>query len=123
VNKVRTYLKKGETISVSSKQAMDGILGLLGFEPDAMSVFELWDKETRGIVRGCEAVGLLGKRLVVRVPSSAHKQEIYYSKDRIVKNINQAMGRKAITDILFELSEDTGGVVRDKEVDRRWSRN
>lgn len=115
MSRIRPYLKTGETHTSSARQAMDGILGMLGFKADMYAVFEIWDRETRGLVKGCEAVAIHGDRLCVRVPSTVHRQELLYSKERILRRLNQAMGRVAISDIQFELEEKKGGVLRDKE--------
>ena len=103
--KFRTHLKTGENLQVPASQAVQGILRLLRFDPDLYAVFEIWDREAKVVVRGCEATGLQGSRLVVTVPSAAHRQELLYSKERILARVNQAMGRRAITDIQFEFSK------------------
>ncbi len=105
MNRIRPYLKSGESHAVSARQAMDGILRLLRFDPALYAVFEIWDLETQGLVRCCEAVAIQGSRLCVRVPSTVHRQEILYSKDRILNRVNQALGRKAVTDIFFEFEK------------------
>ena len=101
--KVRSHLKRGEQHELNAKEAVQALLKALKFDPALYSVFETWDKETRGLVRGCEAVALQGTRLCVKVPSTVHRQELSYVKDRIVERLNQALGRRAITDVYFEL--------------------
>ena len=125
MEKIRTYLKRGEERQVSAPQAMEGLLRLLRFDPALYAVFEIWDRETRGLIRNCEAAGIQGTRLVVKVPSAAHRQEILYIKDRLLNRVNQALGRRAITDILFELAGDVtrvnadkGGTIRVQEQNR-----
>jgi hypothetical protein len=125
VEKIRTYLKRGEEHQVSASSAMEGLLRLLRFDPALYAVFEIWDRETRGLIRNCEAAGIQGTRLVVKVPSVAHRQEIIYIKDRLLNRVNQALGRRAITDILFELGgdatrvkEEKGGSIRGEEQSR-----
>ncbi len=105
--KIRTHLKTGEKRQAAANDAVAGILKMLRFDPALYAVFEIWDKETRGIVRGCEAVAISGSRLVVAVPSAAHRQELLFSKDRILSRVNQAMGRRVITDIVFEFANGT----------------
>lgn len=95
---------KRKGVNVSAKQAVDALLGLLRFSPDLYSVFEIWDKETKGLVRDCEASALQGTRLYVKVPSVVHRQELLYSKEKLINRVNQALGRKAVTDIQFELA-------------------
>lgn len=116
MEKIRTFLRRGEEAQMPARQAVSGLLGLLGFSPDLYAVFEIWDREVRGVVRGCEAAGLQGSRLCVRVPSPAHRQELMYMKDRLIARVNQAMGRRALTDVQFELicSDEKKGVVRDE---------
>lgn len=102
-------------------KAMEGLLQLLRFDPALYAVFEIWDRETRGLVRGCEASGIQGTRLCVKVPSAAHRQEILYIKDRLLSRVNQALGRRMITDIQFELAgaeKETGGTIRVEEQTR-----
>lgn len=98
----KPYLKRGDKYSHSAKSAVDGILALLKFDPALQMAFDLWDKEARPYVRGCEAVGIQGNRLCVRVPSAAHRQEILFYKDKILRRINQALGRTTISDVQFE---------------------
>ncbi|MCG3205151.1 MAG: hypothetical protein KCHDKBKB_01869 [Elusimicrobia bacterium] len=101
----RTHLKTGESHQMPANQAVEGILRALRFDPQLYAVFEIWDKETKTLVRGCEATAIQGSRLVVTVPSAAHRQELMYSKERILSRVNQAMGRRVITDIQFEFSK------------------
>jgi hypothetical protein len=114
VEKIRTYLKRGEEHQIPAAQAMEGLLRLLRFDPALYAVFEIWDRETRGLIRGCEASGIQGTRLCVKVPSAAHRQEILYIKDRLLSRVNQALGRRMITDIQFELAGDATRVNVDK---------
>jgi hypothetical protein len=121
MERIRTHLRRGESMSLAADKAVAGLLGLLGFKPDLAAVFETWDKEAGALVRGCEATGIQGTRLTVRVPSTVHRQELLYCKERLINRLNQAMGRKVITDIQFELAPGaeqantpTGGSLRDK---------
>lgn len=121
MERIRTHLRKGENISLPADKAVAGLLGLLGFRPDVAAVFDVWDREAGSLVRGCEAAGIQGTRLMVRVPSTVHRQELLYCKERLINRLNQAMGRKVITDIQFELAPGaentntaTGGSLRDK---------
>lgn len=98
----KPYLKRGDRYSHTAKSAVDGILGLLQFDPELYAAFELWDREARPYVRGCEAVAIQGTKLCVRVPSAAHRQELLSYKDRLLKKINQGLGRRKITDVQFE---------------------
>ena len=82
------------------------------------AAFEVWDRESKSVVGGCEAVAIQGSRLVVRVPSVLHRQEILYSKDRLLARINQALGKKTITDIQFELSDNQQGDIREQSKGR-----
>ena len=108
MEKIRTYLKRGEEAQLHAGKAMESLLRLLRFDPALYAVFEIWDRETRGLIRGCEASGIQGTRLCVKVPSAAHRQEILYLKDRLLSRVNQALGRRVITDIQFELGGTTG---------------
>ncbi|MFN0117465.1 MAG: DUF721 domain-containing protein [Elusimicrobiota bacterium] len=100
-------MKPGEHKSFSAKESINHFLRALGFDPSLYAIFELWDRETRGTVKGCEAVAIRGRVLHVKVPSTVHRQEILYSKTRLIDRLNQAMGRKAIIDIQFELPGQT----------------
>jgi hypothetical protein len=106
--KARTYLKQGEKRTATAAQALQGLLAALRFSPDLFAVFEIWDRETRGLIKGCEAVAIQGSRICVRVPSVVHRQELLYSKQRILNRVTQALGRTAITDIFCELDADKG---------------
>lgn len=105
--KFRTHLKTGERQQMPATTAVNGILKMLRFDPALFAVFEIWDKETKSLVRGCEATAINGSRLVVTVPSTSHRQELIFSKERILARVNQAMGRRVITDIQFELKGGT----------------
>jgi len=101
--KIRTHLKRGEERELNAQEAVEGLLKAPKFDPSLYAVFQMWDEESRRLVRGCEAVALQGTRLCVKVPSTVHRQELQYAKDRIIDRLNQSLGRKAITDIYFEL--------------------
>ena len=88
--------------NITANEALNRLLKSLKFDPASMAVFETWDKESQSYVRQCEAVALQGTRLCVRVPTAAHRQDLYYAKNRLITRINQAMGKKAVTDIQFE---------------------
>ena len=107
--KIRPYLKREEKISAPAKQLMDGLLGLLHFDPAAFAAFELFDRETQGLIKDCKAVAIQGTTLFVRVPSAVHRHELMYSKKRILDRIQQSLGSKAITDIQFELEDKHKG--------------
>lgn len=106
---IRTHLKRGESQKAHARQMMNGFLGLVGFDPDMFAVFDVWDREVGSLVRGCEAVAIQGKKICVRVPSAVHRQELLYSKNRILSRVNQALGRTAITDVQFELDTEKRG--------------
>jgi len=99
----RGLKKKPE--NTSAKKALDSLLEKVGFDPSKYAIFEIWDRESQRVIQGCNAVALQGSKLCVSVPSVIHRQELLYSKDRVIKRINQAMGQKLITDIRFELKE------------------
>ena len=121
---IRTFLsKKDEAMSLTATSAVQGILRLLKFEPAMFAAFEVWDRESRSVVGGCEAVAIQGSRLVVRVPSVLHRQEILYSKERLLARINQALGKKTITDIQFELSDNQQGEIREQSKGRFGQRS
>lgn len=91
-------------LNISAKSAVDALLGALRFTPDLYSVFEIWDKESLKVVRGCEAAALQGTRLFIKVPSVVHRQELIYLKEKLINRVNQALGRKAVTEIQFEFA-------------------
>lgn len=99
----RPYLKKQEKHTAPSGQLMGALLTALKFDPTLYTVFDAWDKETKGLFKGCEAVAIQGSRLCVRVPSVMHRQEILYAKQRLLSKLNQVLGKRRITDIQFEL--------------------
>lgn len=124
----RVKPKKNE--QATAKEAVDKVLNHLGFDPNKFAVFEIWDKEVKSLMKGCEAVALHGQRLCVRTPSAAHRQELMYAKERLINKINQAMGKKTITDIRFELSagephiktQNNGGTLSGEHSTSRWNR-
>ena len=124
----RYRLKPGEHVKASAKEAMEDLLGQMGFDPQKFAVFNLWDQEVQSTIKGCRAVALQGTRLCVRVPSVIHRQELYYSKDRILKRLQRVMGKKTITDIKFELDsgsikDEKGGTLRAEYPNRKWTRS
>jgi len=104
MEKIRPYLRRGEEHQAPASSLVEGILAQLKFDPGLYAAFEICEKEIRSVVRGCEVAALNGSRLVVRVPSVVHRQELMYSKTRIVDRVNQALGKRKITDIQFEIS-------------------
>lgn len=116
MDRIRPYLRRGETFSSPAGGLVQGLLGMLGFDPKMYAVFEVWDRETRGLVKGCEAVALNGPCLCVSVPSVLHRQELLYSKQRIIDRLNQALGAKVIKDIQFELkgTSEKGGFLSEQ---------
>jgi hypothetical protein len=105
--RIKPYRKRSknddEKHGTPAKMMVDNILAKLGFDPAMYAIFEVWDRETKGLIKGCEAVAIQGTKICVRVPSVVHRQELHYSKKRIISRLNQALGRNAITDIQFEL--------------------
>ncbi len=99
------YQKPSERTGLPAKLAVEGILSKLGFDPAHYAVFEAWDREARILAPGCEAVAIQGSRICISVPSAAHRQELYYSKKRIIDRLNQALGKCVIKDIQFELTK------------------
>lgn len=89
---------------------------MLGFDPKIYAVFEAWDRETQGLIKGCEAVALQGSILCISVPSVLHRQELLYSKERLIRKLNQALGGEIIKDIQFELKghSQKGGVLSEQ---------
>lgn len=125
MDRIRPYLKRGETMSAPAGGLVQGLLAMVGFDPRLYAVFEIWDRETKNLVRGCEAVAIHGHSLCVRVPSVLHRQELLYSKQRILDRLNQALGAKIIKDIQFELQGNKGGFVSGQEIERngRYGKN
>ena len=119
--RIRTHLKTGETLTASAQQAVQGLLGMLGFDPLAYAVFEVWDRETRGLAKS-EAIAIQGRKICVRVASTIHRHELLYSKDRLIRKINEAMGRPVINDIQFELESDKGRTPSEQNRKPRWGR-
>ncbi len=105
-------------MSLPATTAVAGILRLLKFDPSLFAAFAVWDRESKSVVGGCEAVAIQGSRLVIRVPSVLHRQEILYSKQRLLARINQALGKNIITDIQFELSDNQQGDIREQSKNR-----
>lgn len=95
--------KPSEREGLSAHLAVEGILARLGFDPAMYAVFDAWDREARALAPGCEAVGLQGSKICVSVPSAAHRQELHYSKKRIIDRLNQVLGKRVIKDIQFEM--------------------
>lgn len=129
MERIKPYLKRDQNMSAPAGGLVQSLLMMLGFDPKMYAAFEIWDRETKGLVRGCEAVAIRGSRLCVRVPSAMHRQELLYSKNRILDKLNQALGQKLIKDIEFELKAGTetktqppagakGGFLREQIKDR-----
>jgi len=112
MERIRPYLRRGESLSSPAGGLVKGLLAMLGFDPKIYAVFDIWDRETKGLVKGCEAVAIHGSSLCVSVPSVMHRQELLYSKQRILDRLNQALGGRIIKDIQFELkgTSEKGGI-------------
>jgi len=88
--------------SFAAKDLLAKALKTWGFEPDLYAVFEIWDN-LAGHLKGIEAVALKGRRIVVRVASSVHAQELKFLKSGIISQINGYFGRTVLTDVAIEL--------------------
>ncbi len=53
------------------------------------------------IARYTEKLTLKGPRLIVTLRSSVLRNELAYSREKIIKKINDELGEKAITDVVF----------------------
>lgn len=91
---------------MAAKELVEDVLRQIKFDPAHYALFDLWDREARGVVRGCDAVGIQGRKICVKVPSVVHRQEILFHKDGLIQKINQAMGKSVINDIRFELENN-----------------
>lgn len=104
---VRKYRKKEDpSHSAKAKELVDVLLGHLGFDPLKYALFDVCDQEIGKLVAGCKSVAVRGKKLYLRVPSPSHRQELMYSRKRIIERLNQILGRESISEILFELESD-----------------
>ena len=104
--KIKPYLKRGDKYNTPAKLLVDSLLEQLKFSPTLYAAFEICEREVRSVIKECEVVAIQGSRIVIRVPSVVHRQELLYSKTRILDRIRQALGRRFITDIQFELKHD-----------------
>lgn len=102
---VRKYRKKdAEPQSAKAKQLVDVLLGHLGFDPLKYALFEVCDQELSKLVKGCRAVAVRGKKLYLQVPSPMHRQDLIYSRKKIIERLNQVFGRECIDELHFEFS-------------------
>lgn len=119
----RRYLKKGDHHQEKVGSMVKGILSHLGFDPKKYALFETWDQEMKKVINGCRAVALKGTEIIIGVPSTSHKQELYFYKKMLLKRVNESMGHLALTDARFQLESETGGSRREHNQDRRWDGN
>jgi hypothetical protein len=110
-NFVHTYHRprQKERTTRTAGSLMDGCLSYMGFNPTNYAVFDIWDREIHGMIKGCKAVAIQGSKIFVEVPSVVHRQELMYQKDHLIERINQVFGKKVITEIRFELHQKEGG--------------
>lgn len=104
----RFYAKRRRTEdktenTAPAKQLVDVFLSGLGFDPQRYAVFDVCDQEIGKFVRGCTAVAMKGKRIYLQVPSAMHRQEIIYSRKRIIDRLNQVFGTDAVSELHFVL--------------------
>ncbi len=99
----RRYKQEKDENSAPAKQLVDVLLSSLGFHPHKYAIFDVCDQEISRVVRGCKTVAIKGKRLYLQVPSAMHRQEIIYSKKRIIEKLNQVLGTDAVSEVCFTL--------------------
>lgn len=67
-----------------------------------IEIAEAWAKLMgAGVVTYTTSVGLQNKTLIVRLSSSALREELSYGKDKIIQMLNEEMGAELIKKILL----------------------
>jgi len=67
-----------------------------------LSVKEAWAKLMgNGVVSYTQSIEMNGKTLVVNLKSSVLREELSYGKEKIIKMMNEELGEKLISKILF----------------------
>lgn len=67
-----------------------------------LQIEEVWEKLMgSGVVSYTEGVQLQNKTLVVKLTSSVLREELSYGKEKIIKMINQEMGKELVSRLML----------------------
>lgn len=78
----------------------------LGLDEKTYAVFQLWEKEFKGLYRGAELEGIKDGMLYLSAASSAHLQELTLRRKEMLTRINQYFGgKKTVKGIKIKLKD------------------
>lgn len=97
-------MTKRDADPISLKDALSGFVEKNKLQKglDKISAEDAW-KNIMGpaISKYTEQVKLDGDRLIVRLTSSVLREELGYGKEKIIKNLNEEMGREVIKSLML----------------------
>ena len=100
-------MKTKKLESFSSNDLMRSCLSRMEHQASHFAVFQLWDELAPTYAPRSQALGIEGRKLVVGVPSHAHRHQLSLAKQDILKKINQALGKPFLKEIAFQISSST----------------
>ena len=98
-------MKLKKSTGASAGELVHSVLSGLNHDTGDFAVFKLWDDLAATYAPRSEALGLVGKKLVVGVPSHAHQQQLTLAKREILRRINQALGKPLLKEITFQVGQ------------------
>lgn len=60
---------------------------------------KLWVKT---VARYTEKLQLFGSKLIITTSVAPLKQELLYQRENIIRRVNEAMGRKVVTEVIIQ---------------------
>ena len=97
-------MTKRDADPISLKDALSGFVEKNKLQKglDKISAEDAW-KNIMGpaISKYTEQVKLDGDRLIVRLTSSVLREELGYGKEKIIRNLNEEMGREVIKSLML----------------------
>lgn len=97
-------MTKRDADPISLKDALSGFVEKNKLQKglDKISAEDAWNNIMGpAISKYTEQVKLDGDRLIVRLTSSVLREELGYGKEKIIKNLNEEMGREVIKSLML----------------------
>lgn len=101
VNKLRTFVFMSET------SLGDALRAYLRHSPFRQQMNEyrvqaLWEKEMGGAIsRYTDSVKLIGSRLIITTSVAPLKQELSFSREKILQRMNEALGERLVEEVII----------------------
>lgn len=69
----------------------------------AMQIHDVWEEIMgKTVARYTEKLQLFGSKLIITTSVAPLKQELLYQRENIIRRVNEAMGRKVVTEVIIQ---------------------